>query len=352
MHAVVAGQVARRLRRRHQVVRRQRELAVRQRHVHQPRPEPLEHLQRFADRRPRLRVERVAEVLPRHAHRQRRDRLLDGAPVRGHRPVDAGAVAAVVSGDHLQEQRRVGDRVRERADLVERAGEGDQAVTRNPAVRRLQADDAAEPGRLADRAAGVGAEGEGHLAGRDGRRRAAAGAAGDSIEVPRVARHLEGTVLGGRAHGELVHVRLADQHRVRAAQAPDDVRVVWRHKSCKDLAAASGAPAAGAKDVFEGDRHARQRAERFAPAAAGVDLPRLRQRALHVDRKERLHERVAAADGVEEPGGEVFRGELVGGERAEEVGSRSVGERGGHGGSDRLPLKLFARARACPAKSS
>ena len=46
----------------------------------------------------------------------------------------------------------------ERADLIERRGERDQAVARHAAVGRLQPDDAAQRRRLADRSAGVGAE--------------------------------------------------------------------------------------------------------------------------------------------------------------------------------------------------
>ena len=48
--------------------------------------------------------------------------------------------------------------VGERADLVERAGEGDQPVARDAAVGGLHPDHAAQRGGLADRATGVGAE--------------------------------------------------------------------------------------------------------------------------------------------------------------------------------------------------
>ena len=64
----------------------------------------------------------------------------------------------VVAGDHVEEQRGVGHDVGERPDLVERAGERDQAVARHQAVRRLHPHDAAQRGGLPDRAAGVGAE--------------------------------------------------------------------------------------------------------------------------------------------------------------------------------------------------
>ena len=80
--------------------------------------------------------------------------------VVGHRRVERGRVARVVAGDDVHHQRGVGDGARQRADLVERGGEGDQAVAADPAVGRLEADDAAQRGRLADRAARVGAERE------------------------------------------------------------------------------------------------------------------------------------------------------------------------------------------------
>ena len=61
------------------------------------------------------------------------------------RPCACSRIAAVLDG------------ARHRPGLVERAGEGDDAPARAAAVGRLDADDAGEDGRLADRAAGVGA---------------------------------------------------------------------------------------------------------------------------------------------------------------------------------------------------
>ena len=53
---------------------------------------------------------------------------------------------------------RVGDVAGERAGLVERGGEGDHPVAADRAVGRLEPDDPAQRGGLADRAAGVGAD--------------------------------------------------------------------------------------------------------------------------------------------------------------------------------------------------
>ena len=62
-----------------------------------------------------------------------------------------------------------------------------------------------------------------------------------------IARRLVGAVLGRRAHGELVHVRLADQDRVGLRSRVDDVGIVRRHEVSQHLAAAGGRLAARCK---------------------------------------------------------------------------------------------------------
>ena len=119
---------------------------------------------------------------------------------RGSRPAMRSSRAAAVF-----------DVVGERADLVQRAGEGDQAVAAHRAVGGLEPHHAAQRGRLADGAAGVGAQGPGGFGGGDAGGGAATGAARHPVEIPGVPRGLEGGVLGGAAHGELVHVQLAQE---------------------------------------------------------------------------------------------------------------------------------------------
>ena len=85
-----------------------------------------------------------------------RRRLGDGGGVGGSWP----AITSSSSGG-------VGHSAGEGADLVERRGERHQAVARHPPVGGLQADDAAQRGGLADRAAGVGAERQRREAGGD-----------------------------------------------------------------------------------------------------------------------------------------------------------------------------------------
>src|SRR5436190_10286155 len=82
-------------------------------------------------------------------------------------------------------QRRIGDRLRERADVIEAPGQRDDTVGGKFSMARLQTDDAAGGGRNADRSASISAErGQGH-AGGDAGRRPAARAARRTTDVAR-----------------------------------------------------------------------------------------------------------------------------------------------------------------------
>ena len=132
--------------------------------------------------------------------------------------------------------RRIAHGARHRPHLVERRGVGDDAVAADAAVGRLDADDAAVRGRLADRAAGIGAERAETLARGDRGGRAARRAARHALAVPGIARAAVGGVLVRRAHGELVAVELADAHRAGVEQAARDGGVVGRDEVLEDLA--------------------------------------------------------------------------------------------------------------------
>ena len=166
----------------------------------------------------------------------------------------------VVVADHVaQQQRGVGDVARQRAGLVQRRGEGDHPVAADGAVRRLQADDPAQRGGLADRAAGVGAQRPRRRAGRDGGGAAAARAARHARAVPRVEHRPEGGVLVRRAHRELVLVGLAEQRRAGGGEPRDDRRRVRRAVALEDLRAGLARHALGAEEVLDGERDAGQR---------------------------------------------------------------------------------------------
>ena len=123
----------------------------------------------------------------------------------------------------------------ERPDAVKRRRKGDQAVARDASVGGQHAHYAAKAGWLANGTAGIRAQrGHGQV-GRHGRRRPAAGAAGNTLCIDRVAHRAVGRIFIGRAHGELVAIQLAQQHRARGFEPGHGRRVIGRHVALKDF---------------------------------------------------------------------------------------------------------------------
>ena len=149
----------------------------------------------------------------------------------------------------------VAHRLGERARLVERGGERDDAPARAAPVGRLDADGAGQRGGLADGAAGVGGGGSqaqvgGHRGRRSRRRSRPAPACRrlpSALAPPRVDDGAEGAGLVGGAHGELVAVELAEHHRAGVPQVGVDGRFVGRLEVVEDLRAGRGAHALGAE---------------------------------------------------------------------------------------------------------
>ncbi len=258
---------------------------------------------------------------------------LHAAPERADvvvlRALGAGGIARIVAAHHAQHQREVLGGGRERPALVERRGEGDHAVARDAPVGRAQAAHARERRGLADRAAGVGAGGGGREPGGHRRGRAARAAAGNRALVPGVAHRAEVRGLVRRAHGELVHVGLAEQHRARGAEALDHVRVVGGDEVGEHARAARGAPARGAEEVLVRDRDPGERMG-VAGRAPRVGRARLGEALVGVDGDEGVEARVVALDPREARARELHAGKPLRGELARELGQGRSRHRGSY----------------------
>ena len=204
-----------------------------------------------------------------------------------------------MAADHVEQQRRVAHVVGEGADLVERAGEGDQAVAADVAVGGLHADHTAQGGRLADRATGVAAQADRSEARGHRSSAATARATGHTGEVERVAGGAERAVLGARAHRELVEIGLADGHGTGGGQTGDHRGVVGRAPPVEDPRRARGGHATGAHVVLERHRHTGQRAGVAACGHRGVDGLGGLAGLLGGDQVERVHVVLAGSDGGE-----------------------------------------------------
>ena len=219
-HAVVAREVRRRLGRGDEVVGGQAEHERGDGDLLDDRPRCGEHLRRARAPRRRRRGSastRKSEMTPTRRPATPSSRWPRPARTRPSSDVEsAGSWPAMTSS----RRRGVGDGGGERTDLVERAREGDEPVTRHEAVGRLDPDHPAERRRLTDRTAGVRAERERHETRRDRGGAPPGGTTGHPVQVPRVVGRPEGGVLRRRAHRELVEVRLADDDRAGGRDVP------------------------------------------------------------------------------------------------------------------------------------
>ena len=191
--------------------------------------------------------------------------------VVGHRLGRARRVGRIGAGDHRRAPapRRRTVRV-ERADLIERRRERDQAVARHAAVGRLQADDAAERRRLADRAAGVGAERERRHAARRPRppiRRSSRPACDRAPTDCAPARTPSSRSTSPSRTRRSWSCRRSPRRPLRAASTT--VASYGGTNVLEDPRRGGRADAARAEVVLERDRHAGQR--RVAPSIADRD---------------------------------------------------------------------------------
>src|SRR6516164_1829786 len=124
-----------------------------------------------------------------------------------------------MTGNHSEQKCDVSYLAAKWPDLVKRASEGDQSEARHSPIGRLQTHYATMSGRLADGASRVRSQCQRRLTSRDRRCRTATRTAGRAVEIPRIPRDLKSAVLGRRAHRELVHIGLAQEHSVGFLQS-------------------------------------------------------------------------------------------------------------------------------------
>ena len=224
------------------------------------------------------------------------------------------------------EQGDVVERARHQAQRVERMALHLDADAREVAEGRLVADHAAIGGRPDHRAAGLGAEGERHMAvgHRGGRARR------------RAARRVAGIVrIGGRAGmavGEFRRHRLAHDHGVGGPAERHAGGVAERHLALEDRRVVAGRHVVGVDDVLDADRHAAQHA--FPDGVGGLGLG---DRQVGIEEGPGLHDGLALGDAIE-----AVAHQLLGGERA----CLDAGD--GFGGAERLHSALLTQ----PAMSS
>ena len=313
--AVVARQVRRRLGGADQIVGGDGVLGVRQRDRDDLRPGAAELVERRAHRRLDLGVHAGLKILGRHAEPHAGQSLAPCArrlTIGADRRRDRRRVERIDARHDLQQRRGVLDGAAERPRVIERRGEGDDAVARDAPVGRLHPDHPAERRRLPDRAAGIGPGRARAQRCRHRRRRAARRSARHVRGRPGVARRLDRAVLRRRAHRELVHVQLAERDGAGRLQARRHRRLVRGNEPAQDLRGAGGLDPAHAEDVLDPDGGAGQRS-RIAPRlAGGVDGVGPTAGAAVVDLQEASQRSVQPGCPIQELLGHLARAESTG----------------------------------------
>ena len=184
----------------------------------------------------------------------------------------------IVAGNGIEQHGSILDGAAEWADLVERGGKCNEAVTGNRTVGRLEADNAAERSRLTDRTAGIRAQCQRSFACRNNSSGTAGRAARYAVEIVRVVSRVCSGVLAGGAHCELVHVGLAGDNGIGSGQLLDNRRIVRRLEIVQHLGGTGSQRALGADIVLDRDRDTGQRGKCIAACALLVNSLCLCQR--------------------------------------------------------------------------
>ncbi len=142
----------------------------------------------------------------------------------------------------------------------------------------------------------VASRAERRQTGGDGRRLAAAAAAGRAREVVRIVGPTVDEVVALERERYLRHVRLAEHDRARRLEARHAGRVLLRHEPRAPLRPADRHDARHVERVLDRHRHAVQRPRQLAARERRVQLPRAPARRFACDLHERVQLRVDLLD--------------------------------------------------------
>ena len=211
------------------------------------------------------------------------------------------AVHGIMAANGVHGGSGIANAARERANLVKRAAERDDAITRNHAIGRLHANNAAERCGLANGTARVGTERDARKASRDRRRRAAGTTTRDALKIPRVFGGTERGGLGGAAECEFVHIELAQRNAARLNSFGNARRRIRRDVILEHAGRTRGVRALIVHVVFECHGHASERAHFIEGAVCErlVDFRSLFESGIFRELQECMHFAIEFLDALE-----------------------------------------------------
>ena len=142
-HAVKPGEIGRRLGRRDDIVDRNGEIRVRERHVAHFGPARAEGIKRVVAALRDAQIERLRKIFARATDDHTLEIVGPRRTIAIHGTVGAGRIERIAAGDDLERGGCVVHRRAEYAHLVERRREGNEPEPADASIRRLHTDDAA-----------------------------------------------------------------------------------------------------------------------------------------------------------------------------------------------------------------
>ena len=177
---------------------------------------------------------------------------------------------------------------------------------------------------MADRAAAVGRRDQRHQAADERRGRAAARPTRRAIELPRVARRPEHAVARLHVGAELRRVGLADRIGAGGAQAGDVDRIGGGDVVDEERRAVGRPHARDVLEVLHRERHAAERPEVLAAQQPLLGVARRVERAIGMQRDDRVEGAVVALDPVEAALQHLHRRHVAAADARHQLGQRHV----------------------------
>ena len=194
------------------------------------------------------------------------------------------------------------------------------------AAGRLQAEDAAEAPRDANRAAAIRPDRQRRQAGRHRGGRAAAGAARRFGRIPGIPADPGERRVGGALPPEFRRRRLAHHDPAGSLQSLDDGGVLGRNVVREDARPEPRPDPSGNHEVFDRERHAVQRAEPVSAQDGGLGRSRLRPGGIRRHGAEGVESRIEVGDSIEDGFDRLDRGHLLVPDQVGQIGGGHEGE--------------------------
>ena len=180
-------------------------------------------------------LQALTEKLCRQANGETINASLTGQKIIGHRYMGRGRIAGIVPSNNAEQGGRIFDSTRKWANLIERRGISDQAITRNATISGFETHHIAKRCGQTNRPPRVRPQSHKSLTGSNGRSRATAGSACYAGLIAWIFDRTKMGIFAGRAHGKLIHIEFAQDDCIGLTQTGNNGCVIRGDKIVEDF---------------------------------------------------------------------------------------------------------------------